>query len=313
MKINIAEIPYTKTHLLTTNVGQAVLARAKAEKLRPRCSCCDNKPEMYISRRGIFYYLARMPGSASLHANDCQSHVVPSEIYDNSTSSPEEILRQLWKLASATMPHENRTWVDVRHSLLQSAATLSVDDLPLLPKLLAPELFDRQRAEIQKLAYAKFYQECDDDDGAVRYWTLGIIKDVIPSKFSSRMSILHMAGTPFWVKKEKSARLTVQGNNIHLALLVCRPVPSGIAVSDIATIELTRKFQPVVNIDTPVKSLPSESPSKLADRVSMPKIELSDEDKILKVMAILNLPEATPRRDVITHLIDKFLGLHDAA
>lgn len=299
MQIEINGVPHQKDRLLTTQRGQDELMRAKHSMIRPRCTCSQTKPEMYIAKRGVLYYLARMPGSAKLHARDCQSHVVPDVIYQDSPDAPSDILARLWLQVNAELPEQNRSWRDLRESLLKASASLMVDGGPLQSRLLVPESFDRDMADKRSLAHTIFYTGCDDDDGANRYWTIGIIKELKPSKFSTRMSVRHMPDIAFWVKTEKAQSLprpTANTNNIQLGLFVCRPVHSGVAVSDIAVIELTSRLLPVST------HAPSDA---VIPNASLPA--LSDGDKLAKITELLGLPLNTTRSEVISQLIDRCL------
>jgi hypothetical protein len=302
MQIEIDNALHQKDWLLTSPKGQFELARAKDLSFRPLCTCNTLKPEMYVAHRGELYYLARMPGSSKLHAPDCQSHIVPATIYKNSVNAPSEILAKLWQLVNSDLQDQERNWGGLRESVLRTASKVMVDGIPLSSTLLIPEQFDRQHADDQKLSYTDFYQKCDDDDGAIRYWTLGIIKELKPAKFSTHLIVRHMPGLSFWVNNEKAALLPpVEENGTQLALFVCRPVRSGIAVSDIASIELNNKFQSII---TPSNEITSVSSSVV------PPQTLSEEEKFTEIRHILNLPSNTPHREVITQLIDHFLQLH---
>jgi len=52
--------------------AQHILAKYKNADIHPHCECSENKPKMYIAFRHR-YYLARNPGTGSMHAPDCPS------------------------------------------------------------------------------------------------------------------------------------------------------------------------------------------------------------------------------------------------
>lgn len=52
--------------------SQRLLAKYKHMEVQPHCECSPNKPGMYIAHRHR-YYLARKPGTGSLHAPHCPS------------------------------------------------------------------------------------------------------------------------------------------------------------------------------------------------------------------------------------------------
>lgn len=52
--------------------AQRILAKYKNADIQPHCECSEHKPKMYIAFRHR-YYLARNPGTGSLHAPDCPS------------------------------------------------------------------------------------------------------------------------------------------------------------------------------------------------------------------------------------------------
>ena len=52
--------------------AQRLLAKYKSRDVQPYCECSTNKPGMYIAHRSR-YYLARNPGTGSLHSPNCPS------------------------------------------------------------------------------------------------------------------------------------------------------------------------------------------------------------------------------------------------
>jgi hypothetical protein len=292
MQFEIGGVLNKRDWLLSTTEGQKKLALARIGVVRPKCTCNENKPQMYISKRGNFFYLSRMPGTAPQHARDCLSHIVPDNIYKNSTNEPSEILAQLWQQVNADLLSNNRRWNEIRDSLLRSAANITVDGTSLSSNLLIPDPFDRELIDKRMVAYENFYAECDDDDGANRYWTIGIIKEISPSKYSYHMAVRHMPGIDFWVKNEKAQSLpTPAPDSIYLALFACRPVHSGVAVSDIAVVEMSSRNQPIQ----------TKASIRMTDA-------LSEADKIKKVAGFFGLPPETSAHTVFSLALDHCLA-----
>lgn len=73
------ETAYTRDWLADNEVeAQRVLATFKAKDVIPRCECNDKLPPMYIAHR-TRYYLARNPGTGTLHSPECPSFEMEKE------------------------------------------------------------------------------------------------------------------------------------------------------------------------------------------------------------------------------------------
>lgn len=310
MKISIQGVIHQKSWLLTCTQGQDVLLRAKDAAVRPLCTCNTSQPPMYIAKRGELLYLARMPGTAKDHAEDCQSHIVPDEVYGGSDST-QELLVRLWDAAQLLLP-EHRKWSHVKDALQSAANKIIIEGEPLSTRLLIPDTFDKQLADQQVERYLDFYAKSDDDDGANRYFTIGIIKDIKPSKYSDLMAVKHMHGISFWVKKEASPALRAEGeNNILLTLFVGRPVKTGVSVSDIATIELDFQFASFPLTERHASVIGNLVPAlinKVSPQTPQTKGQSrSDDDRMAQVALKMGLPPSTSRRELIELLVDEYL------
>lgn len=58
----------------------SILAEAHAQKLRPRCLCSPDRPEMYVALINDEHYLKRMPGTGAKHDPTCGSFEPPPEL-----------------------------------------------------------------------------------------------------------------------------------------------------------------------------------------------------------------------------------------
>jgi hypothetical protein len=67
---------------------QGSLARAHAQRWRPRCLCSEHQPPMVVARLGPTYILKRMPGTGDLHARACMSH---GRSFQRPTGSPRAL------------------------------------------------------------------------------------------------------------------------------------------------------------------------------------------------------------------------------
>lgn len=293
--IEIENQRYTRDWLLGTVEGQHLLMDAKSKSLRPACQCCDEKPKLYIAMRGTLYYLCRMPGTANLHAQDCESHIVPRHVYADALQSPADILAELWaKTNLSRIPDGSKNWASVRGALYLAAGKISVDGETLSTRLMIPRTFAQEKAKDIENACEQFYAQTNDDDGASRYWTLGIIKSMAPTKFNTRMVVKHLPFLNFWVPEEMIAALPEPtGDQLLIALICGRQSKAGIVVRDIAGILTTPSFVRI----SPVSRPPHEQN----------KQEKCGEDKLSCVAKMLGLPPKTHRRVVLEALVDHFL------
>ena len=70
---------YTRDWLADNEAeAQRVLATFKTRNITPRCECNEKMPPMYISHR-TRYFLARNPGTGSLHSPECPSFEMETE------------------------------------------------------------------------------------------------------------------------------------------------------------------------------------------------------------------------------------------
>ena len=61
--------------------GQAALANAHRQHIRPRCRCRPAGVEMYVARlAGGWHIIKRLPNSGSQHASDCPSFELPASL-----------------------------------------------------------------------------------------------------------------------------------------------------------------------------------------------------------------------------------------
>ena len=219
-----------------TPAGQAVLAKAFGEGARLKCGCQSPGVSMYIGRRGKTYYLARMPGTGFLHAEDCPSaltgddllsgvghysplavkvldseeyvlnHVPKTPPYQGGDKvSIEGLLDFVLKLSDLNEWHGGsvtfRSWRDARGMLVSGAGHLRLfDGSALFDHLLIPYPFEQNMAEEQQ---AKAYRFLASDAG-YRY-VLSPVKKILKSPYGWGIVLKHMAGLSFWFNDRAGA------------------------------------------------------------------------------------------------------------
>lgn len=247
--IEVAGKPHEKSWLIGTREGQALLKDAKDSLSRPRCRCSKNLPEMYISRRANHFYLSKMPGSSNEHAEDCQAHI--AEIFTEQSESDEltagQLLQKVWDFVMDKGGPAQPFWYATQRSVLEAARVMRADDKPFADHLLVPEQFRVTVADQLNATYGAFYaRQAADRDKQVRYWTLGMLKDIVDRQYSYQVTLKHMPSTKFWVHKnlfEIFPPLPCPEGQMVACLFSCRRTPSGVEVDEAATLLLNDKYQ----------------------------------------------------------------------
>jgi len=286
--IDVGGKSYEKAVLLGTSVGQAALMRAKDLPDRPRCLCTSAKPEMYIGRRGSNYYLARMPGSANEHATGCTSHLAVSA--DTTESTAAQILHALWgRVEASGVLAASKGWASIRDAVIDVATGQQVDLCELAEHLLVPDVFIRPEADLRKEGHDAFYQkQSSDTDRNVRYWTFGILKDLVERPYSYQATIKHMPSTKFWVHKDlfpDFPPLPCAEGQMVVCLFSCRKTRTGVEVDEAASLLLDESLRP----------------SLFPGQYHAPTI-----DEIEQVRKKMGLPEGMDSQLVLGALVAKF-------
>lgn len=284
MMIRIGNQQRERDWLLTAEAGQMMLAEAKGRGERPRCMCVSPGVDMYIAARGNLHYMARMPGSADLHSEDCLSHIIPSNLY--SVDTPAKILTSLLR----DIPDVNALkWSDLRQSVVEAAGKVMVDGELLKDRLLVPAFFELKRANEQRDTYEQFFEDGANEGATQRRWVLGYIKEARPSTYGAMLTVKHMPGIVFWSVKEIAPRLieSTKSKELPICLLEVKKKKSGVLITDCA----------IHNADEPV----APSSSGKAAGHNIPKTE---EEKLVVVRELLSLPASAPLGEVFSAMID---------
>lgn len=272
--------------LLGTAEGQAALASAKAAGARPRCMCREQGAEMYIATRGNLHYMARMPGTADLHSEDCLAHLVPSDLYSADTP-----LKLLTTLLSGVPNAGELKWNDLRQKVIDASKGIRVDGDSLQERLLVPTFFFREHAAAQRAKYDQFFADGAKEDATRRRWVFGCIKEASPSRYGARIAVKHMPGIVFWSVQGISHKLVeaAKSETSALCLLEVKERPSGVLITDCA----------IRNLSNPAEASPAAGPA--SPPAEPPQ---TDEAKLAVVREFLRIPAAAPLGDVISAAID---------
>ena len=301
MKLLIRDKQYTRDWLLGSADGQSLLAAVKQTGPRPRCLCTSARPEMYIAQRGNLTYLARMPGTAASHHEDCQSHVVQESYYESGFDSPDLVLSKLLHLTDVC----DKTWVEARVALLHSSRNIEVDGTSLFDNLLVPKFFIKASENQLTASYNQFLRRVSED-GVTRRWVFGIFKSASHAKYSEKILLKHMPGIPFWMKPAMAGLLPrpeIIGDKVAVVLFSIRPSANqGAQVIEMAVRLLTRKTADAAKINEPLDVQKNDINEAVTTYST-----LSGDDKIARAAVKLGMTADADRRLVIETLIDRFL------
>lgn len=187
---------------------------------------------MYIGRRGKTYYVARMPGTGFLHAEDCPAansgddiqsgvgHYAPGAVTAQATgdyvlhhtprSAPfqggdvvsiEGLLDFIIELSDLNVWEGNpvafRAWKEAREMLVSGAQRIRLSDQSaLFDHLLIPYPFEQSKADEQQ---DKFYQFLAAEH-QFRY-VLSPVKRILKSRYGWGIFMKHLASLSFWLSE----------------------------------------------------------------------------------------------------------------
>ncbi len=220
-----------------TRAGQEMLAASRQGDRRPRCMCAPGGIEMYIGRRGRLFYLSRMPGTGSLHADSCASgesttlfsgiHAyAPGALVEQSdgviclSSDIEQRARQTPPLTMVCIdgvldalieqadlnricPNDPaRTWSAVRGKLAEAAHWILLGGQSLSHVLYLPESYDKTRAVASLDACETFITTASKP-----VLLCAPLKDLSSSDYSWKVNLKHLPGLRLWVAKDVAAEI----------------------------------------------------------------------------------------------------------
>ena len=232
---------YDMTWLLDSRAGQSLLAACRRSGERPRCLCVADGVDMYVGRRGKRYYLARMPGTGFLHADDCQC-VEEASIFSGAgeyssgvlTETTEGLLRINANLCRHTRAEppipeagidglfdllieqaalnqispgtERRTWASVRDRLLEASAWILLDGEKLSSLLFLPEPFV-QEASRSALKDCENFLTANAANAARPALLCAPFKAFRASDWSWQLILKHLPGLRLWVAKDAASQM----------------------------------------------------------------------------------------------------------
>lgn len=275
---------------MATPAGQQVLAGAHRQRLPLQCLCVGRGVDMYVARRGSTYYLARMPGTGMLHAEDCPSADEANlfsgadsylagammeqpdgrmsvQYADGGPVSIEGLLDLLIEMAELNVLRPGapmRAWHDVRTALAEGAEGIVTPDGNVAAQILLPHAFNKDRYSTERLGQEAFLTVPD----CVRL-VCAPLRELRPTAYGWRVILKHMPDTRFWLSRAVAETLLERAAGTFdpsspplpgLALMRVKPggKPGEFLVSDIALRRTDRRFMPCL----------SEQEAQVADELS---------------------------------------------
>lgn len=289
-RISISGQAHLASWLMTTPVGQQVLAEAHRQRSALQCLCVGTGVDMYVARRGSTYYLARMPGTGMLHAENCPS-AEEANIFSGADSylagammeqpdgrlsvqyadggpvSIEGLLDLMIEMAELNVLRPDagqRTWRDARKALAEGAESIVTPDGALAARILLPHTFNKDDYATERLGQEAFLTVPD----CVRL-VCAPLRELRPTAYGWRVVLKHMPDTRFWLSRTVMEALVGRAAGTFdpgdpplpsLALVRVRQggKPGEFLVSDIALRRTDRRFMPCL----------SEQEARVADELS---------------------------------------------
>jgi hypothetical protein len=276
--------------LMMTPAGQQVLAAAHRQRSALRCLCVGCGVDMYVARRGATYYLARMPGTGMLHAEDCPSTEGANlfsgadsylggamteqpdgrlfvKYADGGLVSIEGLLDLLMEMAELNVLRPDagaRTWREARKALAEGADGITTPDGDLAAQILLPNSFNKDDYGTERLGQEAFLTVPD-----CARLVCAPLRELRPTTYGWRVILKHMPDTRFWLSRTVAESLVERAAGTFdpgtaplpgLALMRVKPggKPGEFLVCDIALRRTDRRFMPCL----------SEQEAQVADELS---------------------------------------------
>lgn len=231
-RVAVGSAVHTAEWLISTRAGQAVLAASRNSEHRPRCMCVPGGVEMYIGKRSGAYYLARMPGTGFLHADDCVSvndamlfsgaeAYAPGatvELGDGTLSlatrldrrerqadpitevSIDGLLDTLVELADLNRISPGatpRTWLSVRNRLIDAARWVRLGDVPVAEIMFLPDRYARDTGAAS-LAECESFLKSNSGPALI----CAPLKELRLTTHSWQIVLKHLPGLRLWASKD---------------------------------------------------------------------------------------------------------------
>ena len=278
-RISVDGQAHLASWLMATPAGLKMLAAAHQQRSPLRCLCVGSGVDMYVARRGVTYYLARMPGTGMLHAEDCPSAEganlfsgadgyaagamteqpdgrLSVQYAEGGQVSVEGLLDLIIEMAELNVLRPDagvRTWRDARKVLAVGAENIVAPDGNLAVQLLLPNAFNKDCYGTERLGQEAFLTvpEC------VRL-VCAPLRELRPTAYGWRVIIKHMPDTRFWLSRavaeslaERAAGTLSLGAPPLPGLVLMRVKPGGkpgeFLITDIALRRTDRRFMPCLS------------------------------------------------------------------
>lgn len=233
--------------LVSAPAGQSLLRAHRHSGHRPRCMCVPHGVEMYIGRRGTNYYLARMPGTGFLHAEDCESvedntfysgaaAYMPGVIVEaadgalSMVADLDRLQRPTDPITAASMDGlldlltehaalnrlpahaRSRSWPAIRDRLLSASQWIRIGGEPLGARLFVPMRYELETSAASLIACEAFLKEHSDQGHAL---ICAPLKDVIPTPYGWRVILKHLPNLRLWTSRDIASTLQTRWGSPH--------------------------------------------------------------------------------------------------
>ncbi len=280
---------HTAEWLSSTRAGQALLEASRSGKQRPRCMCVQGGVEMYVGRRGVVFYLSRMPGTGFLHTPDCASvedetiltgaKCYAAGVLTDRADGGFAVVADLDRLDRPTGPvtavgidglldllteesglnrldtsFAARTWSSVRDRLADAASLITLDGESLRRRIHLPERYDRDNGRAALVGCEEFIR-----DLAGAALICAPLKEIRSTQYGWQIVLKHLPGLRLWVSKETAVALETRWPApwLHLppqfgvCLMAVRPGrrDGNYTVSNMACLPTDANFFPVFTPD----------------------------------------------------------------
>lgn len=157
-----------------------------------------------ITTLRLEFSLTKKPGKAPPESHGADVTTVKAQ---NSKMSLRSFLHFLYDSASLNKFTQNeysrRNWYTVRRSLLESAAKLVSKQIPILDRIIIPEMFKLEDKDKIYSRIHKFFAKLQQDSGEVKIGILvGEVKSFSEARIGKKLVIKHLPDYPFFMEEK---------------------------------------------------------------------------------------------------------------
>lgn len=282
-RIAIGKNTHTAEWLVSTRAGQAILKAHHGSEIRPRCQCQTHGVEMYVGRRGLTYYLSRMPGTGFLHAEGCSSLEEGSLLTGAFSYAPGAMIetdratvrlafnRELREQQTAPLTEVSinglldfvieqadlnrihpgdpaRTWSSVRRDILAALPYMEIGSGSLHDQVFIPKRYERDDALTELAACDQFLQAHPNA------LIIAPLKGIKRSAYSWQIVVKHLPGLKLWalsetadlVERRMNAPVFHSPPEFALCMIAVKPSrrPGSYTVTNMAILATNANFLP---------------------------------------------------------------------